>query len=83
MFLSKSHGEADTVVAPEQLQRKCGLKGPEADLDAALRFIVGRTEQQAVLSGNPLNEDQRLLLNYLPDSATLFGACRQSSVGLC
>ena len=40
-----------------------------ADLDAALSFVIGRVEQQATLSGEPLNEEQRLLLNYLPSSS--------------
>jgi hypothetical protein len=39
-----------------------------ADLDAALRFVIGRVEKQATLSGQPLNGEQRLLLNYLPTS---------------
>src|SRR5215475_4083741 len=41
-----------------------------ADLDSALSFVVGRITEQAQLSGQPLNEQQRLLLNYLPSSAT-------------
>jgi|SRR5580704_10100115 hypothetical protein len=40
-----------------------------ADLDAALSFVIARVEQQATLSGEPLNEEQRLLLNYLPSSS--------------
>jgi len=36
------------------------------DLDAALTFVVGRLEEQAALSGRPLTEEQRLLLNDLP-----------------
>jgi hypothetical protein len=39
-----------------------------ADLDAALSFVIGRVEGQATLSGEPLNEEQRLLLKYLPSS---------------
>ena len=37
-----------------------------ADLDAALSFVIGRIAEQAKLSGEPLSEQQRLLLNYLP-----------------
>jgi len=39
-----------------------------ADLDAALTFAVGRVEEQATLSGEPLNGEQRLMLKYLPSS---------------
>jgi hypothetical protein len=38
------------------------------DLDAALSFVIGRVEEQATLSGEPLNEEERLLLNNLPPS---------------
>src|SRR6516225_7094304 len=37
-----------------------------ADLDTALSFEVGRIEEQATLSGQPLTKEQRLLLNDLP-----------------
>jgi hypothetical protein len=39
-----------------------------ADLEAALHFVVGRIEEQAVLSGEPLSDERRLLLDYLPTS---------------
>jgi len=39
-----------------------------ADLEAALSFVIGRIGQQATLSGEPLSEEQHLLLNYLPSS---------------
>jgi len=39
-----------------------------ADLDAALSFVERRIAQQAVQSGEPLSEDQNLLLKYLPSS---------------
>ena len=39
-----------------------------ADLDSALRFVIGRIAEQAKLSGEPLSDEQRLLLNYLPSS---------------
>jgi hypothetical protein len=39
------------------------------DLDAALSFAIGRVEEQATLSGEPLNGEQRLLLNNLPSSS--------------
>jgi hypothetical protein len=41
-----------------------------ADLDSALSFVVGRIAEEARLSGEPLNEQQRLLLSYLPSSTT-------------
>jgi hypothetical protein len=48
------------------------------DLDTALNFAIGRVEEQATLSGEPLNKEQRLLLNNLPSSgpavhSTYFG----------
>jgi hypothetical protein len=39
------------------------------DLDSALRFVIGRIEEQAKLDGEPLSNEQRLLLDYLPSSA--------------
>ena len=39
-----------------------------ADLDSALSFVIGRIGEQAMLSGEPLSEEQRMLLNYLPSS---------------
>jgi hypothetical protein len=38
------------------------------DLDSALNFVIGRIAEQANLSGEPLSDEQRLLLNYLPSS---------------
>jgi len=38
----------------------------KGDLDAALSFVIGRVKEQATLSGERLNEEQRLLLNNLP-----------------
>ena len=37
-----------------------------ADFDAALRFVIERVAEQARLSGEPLSNEQRLLLKYLP-----------------
>lgn len=37
-----------------------------ADLGAALAFVLGRIEEQAMLLGEPLNEEERFLLNNLP-----------------
>jgi hypothetical protein len=42
-----------------------------ADLDSALTFVTGRIAEQAKLSGEPLSEQQRLLLNYLPSSGII------------
>lgn len=36
------------------------------DLDTALTFVIRRIEEQAMLSGLPLDDDERLLLNNLP-----------------
>ena len=41
------------------------------DLDAALTFVIGRVEAQAMLSGEPLDEDERLLLNDLPTTPSM------------
>ena len=40
-----------------------------ADLAAALSFVNGRVEEQAALSGELLNAEQRLLLEYIPSSS--------------
>jgi hypothetical protein len=40
-----------------------------ADLDSALSFVIGRIAEQAKVSGEPLSDEQRLLLNYLPSEA--------------
>jgi hypothetical protein len=37
-----------------------------ADLAAALRFVTGRLEEQAMRSGEPLTQEQLFLLNNLP-----------------
>lgn len=39
-----------------------------ADLDSALSFVIGRIAEEAKVSGEPLSDEQRLLLNYLPSS---------------
>jgi hypothetical protein len=39
-----------------------------ADLNAALSFVTGRANQQATLSGEPLDVQQSLLLTNLPSS---------------
>lgn len=41
-----------------------------ADLESALRFVIRRIEEQATRSGEPLSEEQRMLLNYLPTSSS-------------
>jgi hypothetical protein len=40
------------------------------DLDSALSFVIGRIAEQAKLSGEPLSDEQRLLLNHLPSSSS-------------
>jgi len=42
-----------------------------ADLVAALRFVIGRIEEEAMRSGEPLSDDQSLLLNNLPKHSSL------------
>jgi len=37
-----------------------------ADLEAALKFVTGRFEEQAMRSGEPLTEEQIFLLANLP-----------------
>src|SRR5262249_23147254 len=38
-----------------------------ADMSAALAFVINRIEEQAMRLGQPLDEEQRFLLNNLPD----------------
>ena len=38
-----------------------------ADMSAALAFVINRIEDQAMRLGQPLDEEQRSLLNNLPD----------------
>jgi hypothetical protein len=40
----------------------------KTDLQTALRFVVRRIEEQAIASGHPLSEEERLLLKNLPRS---------------
>jgi hypothetical protein len=42
-----------------------------ADLDRALEFVIGRIEQEATRSGEPLGNEQRFLLNHLPNDSVL------------
>jgi hypothetical protein len=39
------------------------------DLTEALGFVIGRIEEEAMRSGEPLTEEQRLLLNNLPSQS--------------
>lgn len=41
-----------------------------ADLDAAVSFVIGRVEEQATVSGEPLNDEQRLLLSNSASSTS-------------
>jgi hypothetical protein len=43
------------------------------DLDIALDFIIGQITEQALRSGQPLNQDEQFLLANLPRSSTLWG----------
>jgi hypothetical protein len=41
------------------------------DLDTALAFVARRIEEEATQSGEPLSDDERLLLHYLPKHSVL------------
>jgi hypothetical protein len=43
-----------------------------ADLDSALSFVICRIAEQAKESGEPLSDEQRLLLNYLPSGPAAY-----------
>jgi hypothetical protein len=42
-----------------------------ADLDAALAFVIGRIEEEATRSDEPLSDRQRFLLNHPPTVSAL------------
>ena len=42
-----------------------------ADVNAALAFVINRIEDQAMRLGQPLDEEQRWLLNNLPDQSDM------------
>ena len=44
---------------------------PTADLETSLAFVVGRIEEEASRSGEPLSDEQRSLLNQLPKDSAL------------
>ena len=44
-----------------------------ADLSAALEFVIRRIEEEAMRSGEPINYEQRLLLSDLPNTSSLPG----------
>jgi hypothetical protein len=44
---------------------------PTADLDRSLAFVVGRIEEEATRSGEPPSDNQRFLLNHLPNNSAL------------
>jgi len=43
----------------------------ETELSRALAFVIGRIEHEAGESGEPLSEEQRLLLTNLPKESTV------------
>jgi hypothetical protein len=53
-----------------------GALDPSSDLDAALKFVVERINEQADRSGDPLTQEQLALLRDLPirNGASLFGS---------
>jgi hypothetical protein len=46
-----------------------------ADLATALRFVIGRIEDEATQSGESLSDEQRYLLTHLPNASVLPQAC--------
>jgi hypothetical protein len=44
---------------------------PTADLDTSLAFVIGRIEEEAMRSGQLLSDEQRFLLNHLPNNSAL------------
>ena len=44
---------------------------PTADLATSFAFVIGRIEEEATRSGEPLSDDQRFLLNHLPNNSAL------------
>jgi len=56
-----------------------------ADSDAALRFVIGRIEEEATRSDEPLSDEQCFLLNHLPKVSALpqaYGADPESPMVL-
>ncbi len=43
----------------------------DSDLQIALAFVIKRIEEEACRSGEPLDEDERLLLTHLPTTSAL------------
>jgi hypothetical protein len=48
-----------------------GSMDRNADLEHALAFVINRIEEEATRSGNPLTNEQRVLLNDLPRDSAL------------
>ena len=44
---------------------------PTADLDKSLAFVIGRIEEEATRSGEPLSDEERSLLNDLPTDSVV------------
>jgi len=53
-----------------------------ADLRMALEFVINRIDQEAMRSGQPLSDGQRLLLNNLPESSPVFPVVTVDPVSL-
>jgi hypothetical protein len=58
------------VSYPENVNNSESQMEQTTDLSAALAFVIDRIEQQAMRSGEPLNEDESFLLNNLPTGST-------------
>jgi hypothetical protein len=44
---------------------------PTADLGRSLAFVIGRIEEEATRSGEPLSDEERSLLNDLPTDSVV------------
>jgi hypothetical protein len=44
---------------------------PTADLETSLAFVIGRIEEEATRSGEPLSDEERALLNDLPTTSVV------------
>jgi hypothetical protein len=76
----KSHSETDTIPLAFQTSMD-----QTADLDNALGFVIRRVEEEATRSGEPLSDEQRFLLNHLPENSALpqnYGADPESPIVL-
>ena len=57
------------TISPNDMSR--GPASETADLETALKFVIGRIDEEANRSGQPLSDDERVLLNNLPTDSPL------------